>query len=119
VASGLTEILAALAGCGAPSGALALIGAAARNTWAPPRATTDLDLAVSAADPTLESIHGALTGLGYERVRSHRADPADPQADLIVYRAAIGDLRQIDLLGWARFWNVHDRLVALTGRDSR
>ena len=99
VSRGLTEILGALAAaCGSRRAALALIGAAARNAWAPPRATTDLDLAVSASDPLLESIQSTLQGLGYERVRSQRADPADAQADLIVYRVSTGELRQIDLL---------------------
>jgi predicted nucleotidyltransferase len=98
VSRGLAEILGALAAASGSRRALALIGAAARNAWAPPRATTDLDLAVSADDPLLESIGSALRGLGYERVRTHRADPADPQPDLIVYRASSGELRQVDLL---------------------
>jgi predicted nucleotidyltransferase len=187
VAPALTETLAVLARCASRRGDLALIGAAARNAWAPPRATTDLDLAVAATDPVLASIEAGLRPLGYERVRSHRADPADPQADLIVYRASQGDLRQVDLLvaktdferevlrravsvdiagvvfpvatpedlivykviadrardrddidailrtqaragreldwayveRWARFWDVYDRLLSLTGRGHR
>ena len=56
-------------------GSLALIGAVARNAWAPPRARTDLDVTIAASSELLESVQRALTALGYERVRSHRADP--------------------------------------------
>jgi predicted nucleotidyltransferase len=95
----LTDVLSTLLDAvAARSGVLALIGAFARNAWAPPRATTDLDLAVAASADVLAALDEALAGLGYEKVRSHRADPGDPLADLLVYRAAKGSLRQIDLL---------------------
>ena len=82
---GLTDLLAELATlCASRPGALALIGAAARNAWAPPRATSDLDLAVSASAPLLASLESTLVALGYSQVRSHRADPEDAQADLLV-----------------------------------
>lgn len=93
------ELLAALAQvfAGRP-GAFALIGATARNAWAPPRATTDLDVTVAADATVLEQAQRALAELGYEVVRTHRADPEDELADLVVLRRPEGSPRQIDLL---------------------
>jgi predicted nucleotidyltransferase len=93
----LTDVLSALLDAAGARG-FALIGAVARNAWAPPRATTDLDVAIAASSDVLESVERALTALGYEPVRSHRADPGDALADLVVLRAAKGGLRQVDLL---------------------
>ncbi len=98
MSSTLTEVLSALVGATGTPKALALIGAVARNAWAPPRATTDLDLAVAAIPAILEAVNRALCGLGYEQTRSHRADPKDRLADLVVFRAPSGGLRQVDLL---------------------
>jgi predicted nucleotidyltransferase len=93
------DVLAALAGVArAIPRAIALIGAVARNAWAPPRATTDLDLAVSASPEALTALEDTLRSLGYQPVRSHRADPVDRLADLIVLRAPTGEVRQVDLL---------------------
>ncbi len=94
----LADVLSALIDSADPEGSVALIGAVARNAWAPPRATTDLDVAIAASSDVIESVQRALTALGYERVRSHRADPEDALADLVVLRAAKGSLRQVDLL---------------------
>lgn len=53
---------------------------------------------MASSQEALERIEQALKRLGYERVRSHRADPTDELADLIVLRAPTGSLRQVDLL---------------------
>lgn len=98
MSSTLTEILSALADALVGQKRLAVIGAVARNAWAPPRATTDLDVSVASASELLEAIQRSLEGLGYARVRSHRTDPSDSIADLIVLRAPKGSLRQVDLL---------------------
>jgi len=98
VTSGPTEVLAALAEAAGREPVIALIGATARNAWAPPRATTDVDVAIAADSRVLEAVLRALRGLGYEPVRIHRADPEDDLADLVVCRAAAGTPRQVDLL---------------------
>lgn len=98
MSSRLADVLSALSAAAGSRPALALIGATARNAWAPPRATTDIDLAVAADPAVLEAVKEALQALGYEPVRSHRADPEDPLADLVVLRAPGGSLRQVDLL---------------------
>jgi predicted nucleotidyltransferase len=98
MSSALTDVLSALADVVGGQNLLALIGAVARNAWAPPRATTDLDLAVASSSKVLAAIQRSLEGLGYQPVRSHRTDPTDALADLIVLRAPKGSLRQVDLL---------------------
>src|SRR5207245_6124472 len=76
----------------------AIIGAVARNAWAPPRATTDLDLTVSARDGTLEAIEDALRAVGYRRVRQQQADPSEPLPDIVIFRSEEPALRPVDLL---------------------
>lgn len=98
MASALADVLSALASATGDRPAVAIIGATARNAWAPPRATTDLDLAVAAEADVVEAVGRALTSLGYEQVRIHRADPDDALADLVVFRVPKGALRQVDLL---------------------
>lgn len=93
----LAHVLAALVGA-AGADSLAVIGAVARNAWAPPRATTDLDLAVSASASTLAAAEAALAALGYQCVRRQQADPADPLPDMLIFRAETAGLRQVDLL---------------------
>lgn len=92
----LDEVLEALASVRAAG--LAIIGAVARNAWAPPRATTDLDVAVSADGPTLTAVADALTALGFQRVREQRVDPSDPLPDLAIFRRQGSGLRQVDIL---------------------
>ena len=81
-----------------PYGRWAIIGAVARNAWAPPRATTDLDLTVVADHETLMAVAGALQSLGYSRVREQRAEPGDPLPDILIFRAEDPELRQVDVL---------------------
>lgn len=88
-----------LSGIGqAAAGRFAIVGAVARNAWAPPRATTDLDLVVAADPSAVESIEHALATLGYRCVRRHQIDPGDPLPDILVFRSEAGPLRQVDLL---------------------
>jgi hypothetical protein len=94
----IPAVLRTLQGSVGQHGQWAIIGAVARNAWAPPRATTDLDLAVVADTATLAAIAGALQSLGYSRVREQRAEASDPLPDILVFRAEEGDLRQVDVL---------------------
>jgi hypothetical protein len=94
----LIDVLAAIDDAVGERQAFAVIGAVARNAWAPPRATTDLDLAVSARPETLDAIDDGLRSLGYRRVRHQQAEPADPLPDIVIYRAEHAEPRQVDLL---------------------
>lgn len=91
------EVLGAIARA-AGAGTFAIVGAVARNAWAPPRATTDIDLAVSAAPPLLVTLEQTLGSLGYRCVRRQQADPADPLPDILVFRSQVAEPRQVDLL---------------------
>jgi predicted nucleotidyltransferase len=94
----LAAALAAVASAAEQPGRFAVIGAVARNAWAPPRATTDLDLAVLGDEQLLDRIGAALVALGYQVVREQRADPADTLPDMRVFRREDAELRQVDLL---------------------
>jgi predicted nucleotidyltransferase len=76
--------------------AYALIGAGARNAWAPPRATTDIDFALSASVDAVEVITGLLQPLGYACVRRQQADPGDAVPDIVIFRAE--GQPQVDIL---------------------
>ncbi len=75
-----------------------MIGAVARNAWAPPRATTDLDVTIAAADRDLLDAERARAAFGYRPVRRHTVDSDDPLPDLIIFRGDAPALRQVDLL---------------------
>lgn len=94
----IITVLRAVQGTVGQHGRWAIIGAVARNAWAPPRATTDLDLAVMADHATLVAVAGALESLGYSRVREQRVEAGDPLPDILVFRADDSELRQGDLL---------------------
>jgi predicted nucleotidyltransferase len=98
VAASLGEILDVLVRALGPQRSFAVVGATARNAWAPPRATTDVDLAVAAEPSVLEAAERALTTAGYSCTRRHRADAEDPLPDLLVFRSGKGVLRQVDFL---------------------
>jgi hypothetical protein len=78
----------------------ALIGAAARNAWAPPRATTDLDFAAMVDIGGYQRVVSALARLGYVPVRAHRTEASDPFPAITIFRNEQTDLayRQVDLL---------------------
>lgn len=76
----------------------AVIGAVARNAWAPPRATTDLDLTISARSNILDAIDAKLREIGYSRVREQRVESSDSLPDIVIFRSEQGDPQQVDLL---------------------
>jgi len=92
----IDEVLRALAGSG--RGDIAVVGAVARNAWAPPRATTDLDLAVAADSDAIAAVEQALFPLGYRRTREQKVDPSDEVPDIVILRTDEGALKQVDLL---------------------
>ncbi len=93
----IEAVLDAMDGSGV---AYALIGAAARNAWAPPRATTDLDVAALVDPPGYESVVRALAAIGYAPVRAHRTEPSDPIPAVTVFRNEEEErpYRQVDVL---------------------
>jgi hypothetical protein len=94
----LAQVLGAVAGAVGPRGTFAVIGAVARNAWAPPRATTDIDLTVVADPVLLKALGVSLGALGYRPVREQRADPAEALPDIVIYRCGEGEPRQVDIL---------------------
>jgi hypothetical protein len=94
----LEELLARLHQAAGGPGFFAVIGAVARNAWAPPRATTDIDVTVAGQESTLRAIGGLLTSLGYARVREHKTDPADALPDILIFRSRSDLPRQVDVL---------------------
>lgn len=95
----LAAVLTAIqSGTSQGEGRAAIIGALARNAWAPPRATTDIDMVVSASEPSLAGIQRELEHLGYRCVRRQQADAADSIPDVMIFRSDKAELRQVDLL---------------------
>lgn len=94
-----TDTLAAVvAACEATSTKYAVIGAVARNAWAPPRATTDLDLAVSVTTEGYDALLEGLAECGFEPRQSVRAESLDSLPDVVLLRRPIGTVRRLDLL---------------------
>lgn len=79
-------------------GSFAIIGAVARNAWAPPRATTDLDLTILADNALLQRLEEGFSELGYRLVRTQKTDPSDELPDIEMFRSDEAEPRQIDLL---------------------
>jgi hypothetical protein len=78
--------------------AYAVIGAVARNAWAPPRATTDLDLAVAVDVGAYRALLSALAAAGLSVTRTVSAEEQETVPDVILLRAASGIVRRLDLL---------------------
>jgi hypothetical protein len=97
VAASLDELLhiAARTLSGA-SAAHALIGGCARNIYAPPRATRDVDVAVRASTDNYAYIARELQAQGFGRVTETRTDPQAPVPDVALFSDATGG--RIDLL---------------------
>lgn len=95
--SPLTAIIQQVETTGAP---YALIGAAARNAWAPPRLTTDLDFTIAAGQEVYQAVVDALAQLGYVVAAVHRADPDEDVPAVTLFRndAAAAPYRQVDVL---------------------
>ena len=86
------------AACDEAGIAYAVIGAVARNAWAPPRATADLDLAAIIPDQvTSERLVTALARRGIAVVQVAGND-AEPVPDLIRLERPAGVVRRLDIL---------------------
>jgi hypothetical protein len=91
----LRAVVEAAAEAGTP---YAVIGAVARNAWAPPRATTDLDCAVSVDAPGYGTLLAALGRRGFSVRRTVVADPSDPIPDVVLLDNPGMLVRRTDLL---------------------
>ena len=97
MASSLEDLLViaehTLTACGA---AHALIGGCARNIYAPPRSTRDVDLAVSVTETQYVLIAASLRAQGFDRVTETNTDPSSAVPDVALFSDAHGG--RIDLL---------------------
>lgn len=91
----VTRITAACAEAGVD---YAIVGAMARNAWAPPRATADLDVAVAVGAEQYERLMAALTARGFVLRRVSAADPDGEVPDLVLLEAPPGPVRRVDIL---------------------
>ena len=93
----LTIVLQALERAGVP---FAFIGAAARNVWAPPRRTTDIDFAVLADAVAFARVEAELGGVGWQLACAHRVEEDDPVPAVAIFRNEDVEppYRQVDLL---------------------
>ena len=94
----LVDVLSTVEDAAGGPESFAVIGAVARNAWAPPRATTDVDLAIAARPEILQAIGCALRTLGYQQVRQQQADPGEQLPDIVIFRSEATGLPQVDLL---------------------
>lgn len=76
----------------------AVIGAVARNAWAPPRATTDIDLALAVDAASYAALIAALAGQDVTVKRTMSADPAAVVPDLALLEGPPGPVRRLDFL---------------------
>lgn len=74
----------------------ALIGALARNAWARPRASTDVDFALAASPQQLTALREALVQDGFTLLRTHVIDAQDELPDILFLRSPEGV--RVDLL---------------------
>lgn len=80
----------------AAGAAHALIGGCARNVYAPPRSTRDVDLAVALTREQYAQIASALRGLGFIRHTETRTDDQSATPDVALFSDETGG--RIDLL---------------------
>jgi hypothetical protein len=86
------------AACDEAGVAYAVIGAVARNAWAPPRATADIDLATIIPDRAAnERLMAAFARRGIE-VAQVAASGDEPVPDLIRLERPTGVVRRLDIL---------------------
>jgi len=76
----------------------AVIGAVARNAWAPPRATTDIDFAISVGAGGYDALVVALERRGLTIKRKICTEPDATVPDILLLEAASGVVRRVDLL---------------------
>jgi len=84
--------------CEAASADYAVIGGVARNAWAPPRATTDLDLAIFVTAPIYASLLRELAASGFQPDQTVTTAPEDALPDVVLLRRGSGTVRRLDLL---------------------
>lgn len=73
-----------------------LIGGCARNVYAPPRGTKDVDLAVRAEDVSYRALVDALAKQGFAATSTVTSDPTDPVPDITIFQNV--DVGRIDVL---------------------
>jgi hypothetical protein len=76
----------------------AVIGAVARNAWAPPRATADIDLAVAVVPATYRALIDALAHRGITLRRAMGGEAGALVPDLALLEGPPGPVRRVDLL---------------------
>lgn len=76
----------------------AVIGAVARNAWAPPRATTDIDLAVAVSEAAYRPLLDALRARGLLLKRAMTSEASAAVPDLVLLEGPPGPVRRVDLL---------------------
>ncbi len=76
----------------------AVIGALARNAWAPPRATTDFDLALVVDRGAYARLLSALAARGFSVKQTIAADPDDPIPDVVLLDNPLALVHRTDLL---------------------
>lgn len=78
----------------------ALIGAAARNAWAPPRLTTDVDVAALVDAEGYAHVVSAFAAIGYRILSAHRSGPDEVVPAVTIFRndTVPAPVRQVDLL---------------------
>lgn len=91
-------LTATVRACDAVKAAYAVIGGVARNAWAPPRATTDLDLAIFVTPDVYDSLIGELASVGFQPQSSASAETNDALPDVVLLRRPTGIVRRLDLL---------------------
>ncbi|MFN2378375.1 MAG: hypothetical protein ABR538_17735 [Candidatus Binatia bacterium] len=91
-------LTATVSACDAVNAPYAVIGGVARNAWAPPRATTDLDLAIFVTPQVYDSLIRELASLGFQPQSSASAEADDALPDVVLLRRPTGIVRRLDLL---------------------
>ena len=76
----------------------AVIGAVARNAWAPPRATTDFDLALMADSKGYAKLLSALAARGFSVKQTIAAEPGDGIPDVVLLDNPTALVHRTDLL---------------------
>jgi hypothetical protein len=85
-------------GCEEVGVGYAIIGAVARNAWAPPRATTDIDVAVIAVAESYGPLLTALEKRGLVLRRTVSTEPGSTVPDIALFEGPPGPVRRADLL---------------------
>lgn len=94
----LGALLAAIEAATEVNVAYALIGAAARNAWAPPRATSDFDLALIVDPDGYARLLAALAARGFSVRQAISAEPDDEIPDVVLLDNPETLVHRIDLL---------------------